>query len=208
MHRTRDMHLTVPYQVNTANWSHPKNTFDVSTAGPATSSCLDCVKPSYPSSEITSQCTEKCVVIACNNPDHGEISCHGPEANPHCDLVCDGTTNCHDCTGFDEFVSTLPLMHIFQPLLVYFSSSAVLTITRTFRSPGSPHHRVHQFRGILPSIPFYALVVNKGRVLPIRHIHQSILSPLYKRKTTTFRQQVTFCIPHHLRLLWRTRLWS
>ena len=111
MPETHDSHLTVPYYVNPASWSLLKNTVDAA-AGPSTSSCLDCVNQSYPSSEITSQCTDKCVVVACNDPDHGEISCYEAQDNSHCDLVCDRTTQCNNCTGFDQFVSALPLIHI------------------------------------------------------------------------------------------------
>lgn len=70
-------------------------------------SCVDCTEPICPSREITSQCTDQCVVIACNDPDHGEMSCHGRESNLHCDLICDGAANCTDCNGFDDFVSGL-----------------------------------------------------------------------------------------------------
>lgn len=108
MHKT---HSTLPYHSNPAGWNPLKNTFDLASAASASGnsvSCLDCVgEPSYPASEITSQCTNKCVVVACNDPGHGEINCHGAPGDGHCDLVCNGTTDCTDCTGFDEFVSTL-----------------------------------------------------------------------------------------------------
>ncbi|KAF9462886.1 hypothetical protein BDZ94DRAFT_1260094 [Collybia nuda] len=32
------------------------------------------------------------------------MSCHGRGSNLHCDLICDGTTNCTDCNGFDDFL--------------------------------------------------------------------------------------------------------
>lgn len=108
MYETRDTALDFSYKVNPAGWSTLKNALDVSSAWPA---CVDCVEQSYPSSEITSQCTDKCVVIACDDPGHSDISCHGARGDPHCDLICDGTMNCTNCTGFDEFVSTL-LMRI------------------------------------------------------------------------------------------------
>lgn len=72
--------------------------------------CADCVtecnEPTCPPGAIiTSQCTDQCVVIACNDPDHGDMNCHGGRGPSHCDLVCDGAANCTDCSGFDEFVS-------------------------------------------------------------------------------------------------------
>ncbi|KAF8075003.1 hypothetical protein FPV67DRAFT_1409330 [Lyophyllum atratum] len=92
---------TPPYQ---AIWENQKNLSSIilSTAAAA---CEDCVEPIYPSTEITSQCTDQCVVIACSDPDHNEVNqCHGNGDLP-CDLVCDdGTANCTDCDGFDEFL--------------------------------------------------------------------------------------------------------
>jgi hypothetical protein len=50
---------------------------------------------------ITSQCTDQCVVVACNDPAHGEMSCHGAQ---HCNATCNNGTDCPDCSGFEEFV--------------------------------------------------------------------------------------------------------
>lgn len=101
-------------------------TFTTSKNGPAkppiAQGCVDCVQecnePSCPSGEITSQCTDQCIVIACTDPDHGGMSCHGPGEDTHCDLICDGAKNCVDCSGFDEFVSRYPLVAAtFQTML-------------------------------------------------------------------------------------------
>ncbi|GLB41784.1 putative C2H2-type zinc finger [Lyophyllum shimeji] len=81
-----------------ALWKDPKNIFGIA------SPCEDCVEPLYPSTEITSQCTDQCVVIACNDPDHDQANqCHGT-GDLHCDLVCEGAADCTDCDGFDEFL--------------------------------------------------------------------------------------------------------
>ena len=61
--------------------------------------CDDCF---YPSSELTSQCTDQCVVVACDGPGH--VPC---PADGRCDFVCDGAINCADCNGLDTFVSNL-----------------------------------------------------------------------------------------------------
>jgi hypothetical protein len=52
--------------------------------------------------ERTSQCTDQCVVVACNDPSHGEMSCHDAQ---HCDATCESGAECPDCNGFEEFVS-------------------------------------------------------------------------------------------------------
>src|ERR1700722_11155212 len=65
--------------------------------------CADCVnectKPSCPAVELTAQCTDKCVVIACTDISHGETTCPGDDKR-----ICDTAANCLDCTGFEEFV--------------------------------------------------------------------------------------------------------
>ncbi|KAF8892055.1 hypothetical protein BD779DRAFT_1610244 [Infundibulicybe gibba] len=64
----------------------------------------DCTEPICPPVELTAQCTDQCVVISCADPDHDSPEQHRGDQYHHCDLVCDGTTNCPNCTGFDEFL--------------------------------------------------------------------------------------------------------
>ncbi|RXW22145.1 hypothetical protein EST38_g3724 [Candolleomyces aberdarensis] len=64
--------------------------------------CTDCEDDVCPvSDELTAQCTEQCVVIACSDPEH---NCGGQRNQVHCTLGCDGDTNCADCNGFDAFL--------------------------------------------------------------------------------------------------------
>ncbi|RDB23741.1 Zinc-responsive transcriptional regulator ZAP1 [Hypsizygus marmoreus] len=81
--------------------TRPKSITAVSST--ASTTCEDCIDPIYPSAEITSQCTDQCVVIACNDPNHSDLTCGGG-GDSHCDFVCDGPTDCIDCNGFDEFL--------------------------------------------------------------------------------------------------------
>lgn len=68
-------------------------------------SCSDCDDDACPvSDELTSQCTDQCVVIACNDPDHSGAHCDGQNDQGLCNLVCDSSTNCVDCHGFDAFL--------------------------------------------------------------------------------------------------------
>ncbi|KAK0188758.1 hypothetical protein F5146DRAFT_932548 [Armillaria mellea] len=55
--------------------------------------------------EMTSQCTDQCVVVTCNDLTHGSASVNCDESD-HCDFICDGATNCPDCSGLDEFCCT------------------------------------------------------------------------------------------------------
>lgn len=74
--------------------------------------CVDCPTPPVvclSTDELTAQCTDQCVVITCDDPAHGEMTCHGGDDHAHCDLVCDAKTNCTDCNGFDAFVRLLLL---------------------------------------------------------------------------------------------------
>lgn len=58
---------------------------------------------------LTAQCTDQCVVIACDDP-HAESMCNGGSEHTHCDLVCDERLNCTDCNALDDFVvSTLDI---------------------------------------------------------------------------------------------------
>ena len=52
-------------------------------------------------SELTSLCTDQCVVVACDDPG---AHCNGQSDQALCNLVCDSSTNCVDCNGFDAFV--------------------------------------------------------------------------------------------------------
>ena len=62
----------------------------------------ECQDAACPAVAMTSQCTDQCVVVACNDPKHGQMNCHGSR---HCDATCGVETDCLDCNGFDEFVS-------------------------------------------------------------------------------------------------------
>lgn len=69
----------------------------------ANSPCADCnTLPECATSELTAQCTDQCVVIVCNDPDHGEASCGGDPEYAQCDPTCNEIYNCN---GFDAFVS-------------------------------------------------------------------------------------------------------
>ena len=69
----------------------------------ASSPCADCnTLPGCATSELTAQCTDQCVVIVCNDPDHGEASCGGDTEYAQCDPTCN---EIYSCNGFDTFVS-------------------------------------------------------------------------------------------------------
>ncbi|KAF9052352.1 hypothetical protein BDZ89DRAFT_939604 [Hymenopellis radicata] len=53
-------------------------------------------------SEMTSQCTDQCVVIACD--DHSHSTGHGPNAPDPCNFLCDGEADCPDCSPLDQFL--------------------------------------------------------------------------------------------------------
>ena len=92
---------------NSANEIGPKSGLAFAHTAACAECVTECTELSCPAvaREKTAECTDQCVVIACNDPAHGEMSCHGSSGSAHCDLVCDGATNCTNCNGFDEFVS-------------------------------------------------------------------------------------------------------
>ena len=83
-------------------------------AAKSPSSCIDC-KPASDCAEptcsatstLTPQCTDQCVVIACDDPDHPAAVCSGQGKDARCNFVCDNTMNCEDCHNLDVFVSRL-----------------------------------------------------------------------------------------------------
>lgn len=77
--------------------------------------CMDCAtecsQPSCPSvvKAITAQCTEQCVLIPCDDPQHAsELICIEKETHDHCDMACDQVQDCADC-GWDDLVCISPL---------------------------------------------------------------------------------------------------
>lgn len=81
------------------DFSYPSNHF---TADDCAECVTECQDVACPAATMTSQCTDQCVVVACSDPTHHDMSCHGAQ---HCDATCDTTTDCQDCDGFEEFVS-------------------------------------------------------------------------------------------------------
>jgi hypothetical protein len=68
-------------------------------------SMIQCKEAACPILEMTSQCTDQCVVVACNDPTHPEPSCHVADG----DIICDSTAclpneDCGNCSGLEELV--------------------------------------------------------------------------------------------------------
>lgn len=57
--------------------------------------------------EFTPECTNQCLVLACDDPDHATQSCLVADGTP-CDDSCITAADCTDCPGLDEIVSTSP----------------------------------------------------------------------------------------------------
>src|SRR5262249_51751197 len=89
-------------------------------------SCVDCItasecpEPSCSTSdELTSFCTDQCVVVACSDPEHG------PDSHYRCDLGHDNTPPCVDCDEIQSFVSWVNATSLTEraPLTTLSSSS-------------------------------------------------------------------------------------
>ncbi|KAG1746666.1 uncharacterized protein EDB91DRAFT_1049090 [Suillus paluster] len=64
-----------------------------------------CQEAACPILDLTSQCTDQCVVVACNDPTHPEPSCHVPDGDIICDSVCGvPDEECIDCSGLEELL--------------------------------------------------------------------------------------------------------
>jgi hypothetical protein len=76
-----------------------------STDGPQLEISLDqCEEAACPILDITSQCTDQCVVVACDDPTHPEPSCHVTDRDTVCDSTCTLDDDCADCPGLAELV--------------------------------------------------------------------------------------------------------
>ncbi|KAF9563978.1 hypothetical protein CPC08DRAFT_705692 [Agrocybe pediades] len=93
---------------------HRRMRYPTSTPEEACNGCSQtlCYEPHCsPSKELTAQCTDQCVVIACNDPSHAESICNASDSHLHCDLDCDETIDCTDCHGFDAFLKCCDEYH-------------------------------------------------------------------------------------------------
>ncbi|KXN86605.1 Zinc-responsive transcriptional regulator ZAP1 [Leucoagaricus sp. SymC.cos] len=54
------------------------------------------------SNQLTSQCTDQCVVITCNDPEHNTLNCADGHSN--CDLICDSVADCPDCPSLSTLL--------------------------------------------------------------------------------------------------------
>lgn len=63
--------------------------------------------------EMTSECTDQCLVVACDDPDHPSSQCQVINGDNACDGSCTSITDCLECPGFEEIVS--PYSHVIIP---------------------------------------------------------------------------------------------
>ncbi|KAG1741136.1 hypothetical protein EDB19DRAFT_1706531 [Suillus lakei] len=63
-----------------------------------------CKEAACPILEMTSQCTDQCVVVACNDPTHPEPSCHVADGDIICDSICVPDEDCGNCSGLEELL--------------------------------------------------------------------------------------------------------
>ena len=112
-HHRQIMTQPQPVQWNLSTGS--KHRYQISPTGclECDTTCTDMMCSS--SGHLTSQCTDQCVVAACSDPEHNNLS-------STYDFICN-EANCIDCSGFDTFVSSLstwalprrPLKKLFSP---------------------------------------------------------------------------------------------
>ena len=71
---------------------------------------MSCSQPSCLIPEFTEECTDNCLVVACDDPDHGSPACLVTNGEIPCDGTCITAAACDDCTGLDEIVSPPPTL--------------------------------------------------------------------------------------------------
>jgi hypothetical protein len=106
--RSSDTHIVADSSSPVVNLSLDPMLVGTDAAEPISPACAecvtDCIKPTCPAAEITPQCTDQCVVIACSDPNHDQMNCNGAVDNTHCDIACDSAVDCAGCPGFEDFV--------------------------------------------------------------------------------------------------------
>ncbi|KAF9221350.1 hypothetical protein BS17DRAFT_881802 [Gyrodon lividus] len=94
------------------NFPSPYSQLECNHCPQETSPCAEtsCLIP-----EITSECTNECLVLACDDPNHlGQVTNDGSTL---CDHNCISATNCADCPGLEEILQCCTDYHsyISQP---------------------------------------------------------------------------------------------
>lgn len=113
------------------NFSHEQFVQDAQCAKCVT----ECQAASCSATGMTSQCTDQCVIVACNDPAHEESTCRDTQ---HCDTTCEDDTDCPDCygAGFEEFVRP-PFCLPFSCFLRFFRGAniSLFTASMLYRLP-------------------------------------------------------------------------
>ncbi|KAH7890739.1 hypothetical protein F5I97DRAFT_1798726 [Phlebopus sp. FC_14] len=75
--------------------------FQCNQCPPASRSCTEasCIIP-----EITEECTEECLVVACDDPNHPDSNCQVTSGTTVCDGSCVTAIDCVECPGLNEFL--------------------------------------------------------------------------------------------------------
>lgn len=78
---------------------------------PCTECALPCAEETCIVEGITPQCTDQCMLLHCDDPDHGMWACSDEHEydEMHCEQGCDEEVDCADCRGVDNFVSATSL---------------------------------------------------------------------------------------------------
>ncbi|KZP16665.1 hypothetical protein FIBSPDRAFT_748386 [Athelia psychrophila] len=86
-------------------------------AAPVAEDCVECAshapecqEDACASAAMTAQCTDQCVVLACNDATHDAMSCHTAQ---HCAATCEVAADCQDCDGFEEFLQCCTDYHAY-----------------------------------------------------------------------------------------------
>ncbi|KAN0088502.1 hypothetical protein V8E55_005559 [Tylopilus felleus] len=80
---------------------HPlEQACDQCTPSPTTT----CIQPSCLIPEFTPECTNECLVLACDDPHHGSQTCLVTDGAISCDGSCITATDCTDCPGLEEML--------------------------------------------------------------------------------------------------------
>lgn len=118
-----------------------------------------CTQPSCLIPELTAECTDECLVLACDDPDHGQQTCLVTNGDTPCDGTCITAAACNDCTGIDEIVS----ISFSTPLTCTYTYTLSFSVapTTTLTSPSKSRMTLRRLSaGILP-LPIFPVTAPK-----------------------------------------------
>ncbi|KAG9312960.1 hypothetical protein JVU11DRAFT_6396 [Chiua virens] len=112
-----------------------------------------CSQPSCFIPEFTTECTDECLILACDDPDHGAQTCQVTKGGISCDGTCITAAACNDCSELNKILQCCTDYHSYidtSPSTQWDSSVSQLLCDcsqdlRSIHSPGLLSQSIQAF---------------------------------------------------------------